>query len=115
MLFRSDPSYPGAHSVISAAGASVLASLFGKRDQIRVTSDVMKGTVRTFDSYEAVATEAGLSRIFAGVHTRLDHVSGLLLGRAVAQFVLRESKSSDFGIEPKSSDATNPARTAGGY
>jgi membrane-associated phospholipid phosphatase len=96
-----DPSYPGAHSVISAAGATVLSSFFGKDDQIQVTSDVMKGTVRTFDSYQAVATEAGLSRIFAGVHTRLDHESGLLLGRAVAQFVLRESKSSDFGVESK--------------
>jgi hypothetical protein len=92
-----DPSYPGAHSVISAAGATVLSAFFGKDDQIQVTSDVMKGTVRAFDSYEAVATEAGLSRIFAGVHTRLDHESGLELGRDVAQFVLHESKSSDFG------------------
>jgi len=92
-----DPSYPGAHSVISAAGATVLSSFFGKDDQIQLTSDVMKGTVRTFDSYEAVMTEAGLSRIFAGVHTRLDHESGLELGRDVAQFVLHESKSSDFG------------------
>jgi len=91
-----DPSYPGAHSVISAAGATVLSSFFGKHDQIQVTSDVVKGTVRTFDSYEAVATEAGLSRIFAGVHTRLDHESGLELGRDVAQLVLHESKSSDF-------------------
>jgi hypothetical protein len=92
-----DPSYPGAHSVISAAGATVLSSFFGKDDQIQVSSDVMKGTVRTFDTYEAVTTEAGLSRIFAGVHTRLDHESGLELGRDVAQFVLHESKSSHFG------------------
>jgi hypothetical protein len=92
-----DPSYPGAHSVLSSAGATVLSSFFSKDDQIQVTSDVMKGTVRTFDSYQAVMTEAGLSRIFAGVHTRLDHESGLELGRDVAQFVLRESKSSDFG------------------
>jgi membrane-associated phospholipid phosphatase len=105
-----DPSYPGAHSVISAAGAAVLSSFFGQDGQIQVTSDVMKGTVRTFDSYQAVATEAGLSRIFAGVHTRLDHQSGLVLGRNVAQFVLRESKSSDFGVEKKSSKPRTPAR-----
>jgi hypothetical protein len=101
--------------VISAAGASVLSSFFGKEDQIRVTSDVVKDAVRTFDSYQAVATEAGLSRIFAGVHTRLDHESGLELGRNVAQFVLRESKSSDFGVESKSSDARPSTRTTGGY
>jgi len=75
----------------------------------------MKGTVRTFDSYQAVMTEAGLSRIFAGVHTRLDHESGLELGRDVAQLVLRESKSSDFGVESKSSNAGTTAQPAGRY
>src|SRR2546430_3235933 len=83
-----DPSYPGAHSTISAAGAIMLAAFFGNRDQISVTSDVLPGPVRTFDSYADVATEAGLSRIFAGQHTRIDHEAGLALGHAVAQFVL---------------------------
>jgi len=112
-----DPSYPGAHSVISAAGATVLSSFFGKDDQIQVTSDVMKGSVRTFDSYQAVMTEAGLSRIFAGVHTRLDHEAGLELGREVAKFVLGESKSSDFGVESKKSGTTpaTPISGTGGY
>ena len=85
---QADPSYPGAHSAISAAGASVLSSFFGNQDQIRVTSDVLPGAVRTFTSYNDVATEAGLSRIFAGVHTRIDHEAGLKLGHAVAQVVL---------------------------
>ena len=83
-----DPSYPGAHSTISAAGAIVLSAFFGNRDQIRVTSDVLPGPVRTFDSYADVATEAGLSRIYAGQHTRIDHEAGLTLGHSVAQFVL---------------------------
>ncbi|MFL5704562.1 MAG: vanadium-dependent haloperoxidase [Ktedonobacteraceae bacterium] len=83
-----DPSYPGAHSTISAAGATVLSSFFGNQDQIRVTSDVLPGTVRTFASYNDVATEAGLSRIFAGQHTRIDHEAGLQLGHNIAQFVL---------------------------
>jgi PAP2 superfamily len=83
-----DPSYPGAHSTISAAGATVLSAFFGNQDQIRVTSDVLPGVVRTFTSYNDVATEAGLSRIYAGQHTRIDHVAGLQLGHNVAQFVL---------------------------
>ncbi len=83
-----DPSYPGAHSTISAAGATVLSAFFGNQDQIRVTSDVLPGVVRTFTSYNDVATEAGLSRIYAGQHTRIDHEAGLELGHAVAQFVL---------------------------
>src|SRR6266516_2911127 len=83
-----DPSYPGAHSTISAAGATVLSAFFGNQNQIHVTSDVLPGVVRTFASYNDVATEAGLSRIFAGQHTRIDHEAGLALGHAVAQFVL---------------------------
>jgi PAP2 superfamily len=83
-----DPSYPGAHSTISAAGATVLSAFFGNQDQIRVTSDVLPGVVRIFTSYNDVATEAGLSRIYAGQHTRLDHVAGLTLGQKVAQFSL---------------------------
>ena len=87
-----DPSYPGAHSTISAAGAAVLSAFFGNRDEIQVSSPAVAGVMRTFDSYSPVATEAGLSRIFAGQHTRIDHVAGLQLGSDVAQFVLRETR-----------------------
>jgi membrane-associated phospholipid phosphatase len=93
-----DPSYPGAHSAISAAGAAVLAKYFGDRNSLSVTSDVLPGVVRHFDSYSAAATEAGLSRIYGGVHTRLDHVAGVELGNDVAGFVLAESRSSGFGF-----------------
>jgi hypothetical protein len=51
----------------------------------------LPGVVRSFGSYSDVATEAGLSRIFAGQHTRIDHEAGLKLGSDVAQFVLHES------------------------
>jgi hypothetical protein len=83
-----DPSYPGAHSTISAAGADVLASFFGDPQSFAVTSPALPGVTRSFDSFSAAATEAGLSRIYAGVHTRLDHLAGLTLGHDVANFVL---------------------------
>jgi len=90
-----DPSYPGAHSTISAAGATILSAVFGNRDRIQVTSSALPGTMRTFDSYSDVATEAGLSRIFAGQHFRFDHVEGLELGHDVAQFVLQHTHQED--------------------
>ena len=92
-----DPSYPGAHSTVSAAGARVLASFFGDRGSVDVTSDALAGTVRHFTSYSAIATEAGFSRILAGQHTPLDDAAGQLLGSQVAAFVIRESRSGDFG------------------
>src|SRR5438105_1932627 len=94
-LTAADPSYPGAHSTISAAGATVLAAVFGNRDHIQVSSSALPGTLRTFNSYSDVATEAGLSRIFAGQHFRFDHVDGLELAHDVAQFVLHHAHQED--------------------
>jgi membrane-associated phospholipid phosphatase len=104
-----DPSFPGAHSTISAAGASVLSAFFGGESEIHVTSDALPGTVRTFSSYSAIANEAGLSRIYAGQHTPLDDMSGRLLGTQVAEFVLGSSKSASFGSHPA------PAYGTSGY
>jgi hypothetical protein len=84
-----DPSYPGAHAVISAAGATVLISFFQK-DQFNfnVTSEVLASVERSFKRFSAAATEATLSRIFAGVHFRFDLTIGQRLGREVAHLVI---------------------------
>ena len=83
-----DPSYPGAHAVISAAGASILVSFFGKeRFDFSVTSEVLAGVDRSFESFPGAAEEATLSRIFAGVHFRSDLTTGHALGRQIADFV----------------------------
>jgi hypothetical protein len=71
----------------------VLAAFFGNKDQIRATSDVLPGVVATYTSYSDVATEAGLSRIYAGNHTRIAVDAGYTLGNNVAQFVI-----SDLGV-----------------
>jgi membrane-associated phospholipid phosphatase len=84
-----DPSYPGAHAVISAAGATVLVSFFKRNGfDFNVTSEVMPGVERSFESFSAAAEEATLSRIFAGVHFRSDLTTGQRLGREVAHFVV---------------------------
>ncbi len=88
-----DPSYPSAHAVISGDGAVVLSAFFGNQDHISLTSDVLPGVVRTFASYSNVATEAGLSRIYAGQHTRIDIEVGSQFGQNVAQFAI-----SDLGV-----------------
>ena len=84
-----DPSYPGAHAVISAAAADVLISFF-ERDhfELNVTSEVLSGVERSFTSFSAAAEEATLSRIFAGQHFRFDLTTGQRLGREIADFVV---------------------------
>jgi membrane-associated phospholipid phosphatase len=66
------PSYPAAHGCLSAAAATVLASIFS-RDKQRVL---------------ALATEAGESRIWAGIHYRFDVEAGQVLGQQVGKKVL---------------------------
>ena len=91
-----DPSYPGAHATISAAGATVLDSFFHSDSQaLTVTSEVMPGTTRQFSGFAAAANEASASRIFAGVHTQLDEDAGQQLGGSVARFVLHNGALAD--------------------
>ena len=95
-----DPSYPGAHAVISAAGAEVLISFFGSDHfKFSVTSEVLPGVERSFTNFSAAAEEATLSRIFAGQHFSFDLSSGHRLGREVADFVV------DKFLRPRRGDA----------
>ena len=66
------PSYPSGHSCVSAAAATVLASLFPNETAALASS----------------VTEAGLSRMYAGIHYRFDIDAGRALGDAVAQWAI---------------------------
>jgi len=67
----------------------VLIDFFdGDHLNFQVTSEVLPGVERSFDSFSDAAQEATLSRIFAGVHFQFDLTSGQRLGRRVADFVL---------------------------
>lgn len=83
-----DPTYPGAHSVVSSTAVRILAAWFGDRERVRVTSELLPGVTREFATLHDAATEAGLSRILAGVHFRTDHDAGVRLGDRLAAAVL---------------------------
>jgi membrane-associated phospholipid phosphatase len=84
-----DPSYPGAHSGFSFAAATILSAFFGGDQPVTVASDALPGQTRSFRDFFAAATEAALSRIFAGQHTPLDDRAGRRLGAGIARFTLR--------------------------
>jgi hypothetical protein len=86
-----DPSYPGAHGAISAAGAEVLERAYGNDFAFTVDSAALPGVLREFSSFSEAAEEASVSRIYNGNHTRIDQVAGENLGRDVAGFVLKRS------------------------
>ena len=85
------PTYTSGHSGFSGAGATVLASFFGT-DDIAFTTGTTSlllppGTTRSFNSFSEAADEAGMSRIYGGIHFMFDNVSGLQLGADVANNV----------------------------
>jgi len=84
-----DPSYPGAHGAISAAGADVLAGAYGNDFAFTVDSTALPGVLRDFTSFTEAAEEASVSRIYNGNHTRIDQIAGENLGHDVAAFVTR--------------------------
>ena len=91
-----DPSYPGAHAAISAAAQTVLVTFFATDHfQLDVTSEVLPGIERHFESFSGAEREASLSRVFAGVHFLTDEQAGETLGRQVADFVV------DYSLRPE--------------
>jgi len=71
------PSYPSNHSTFSAARSEVLAYLFPSH------ADFIRG----------VGKEAGDSRIWAGIHYQMDNVSGVNLGKSVADVFIARAQN----------------------
>ncbi len=62
------PAYTSGHSSFSSAAASVLASLYGDSYKFSTTSPGLAGVSRSFTSFSQAADEAGMSRIYGGIH-----------------------------------------------
>lgn len=83
------PEYPSGHSVQSAAGAAVLTALFGEDYAFTDQSPTPDGVPqRSFASFKAAAEEAGISRLYGGIHFRPAIVEGQKLGACVGQFAI---------------------------
>jgi hypothetical protein len=83
------PAYPSGHSSFSGAANAVLMGFFAT-DQVKFfsTSDGLPGVVRAFRSFSAAADEAGMSRIYGGIHWSFDNTDGLACGRRVGAYVV---------------------------
>jgi hypothetical protein len=82
------PEYPSAHSTQSAAAATVLASLVGDGAFDDSTGLSIGNPVRRFDSFQAAAAEAGMSRIFGGIHFPYGNTGGQTVGKCIGAKVL---------------------------
>lgn len=81
------PEYPSGHSTQSAAAAAVLTRLLGEgRAFTDRTQDDDGLPARRFPSFRAAADEAGISRLYGGIHFRPAIERGLTQGDCVAAF-----------------------------
>ncbi|ULQ55891.1 vanadium-dependent haloperoxidase [Flavihumibacter rivuli] len=95
------PEYPSAHSSLSAANAEALTVVFGDNHPFTDhTFDYLYNSAvdpllfksRTYPNFRAIAKEAGLSRLYAGIHYRNSIEQGLKQGKVVAENILRTIK-----------------------
>jgi hypothetical protein len=83
------PEYPSGHSTLSGASAAVLTSIYGKdfsfTDRIHERDGMAP---RSFPSFDAAAEEAGISRLYGGIHFRFGIDSGIDQGRCIGQYAI---------------------------
>jgi hypothetical protein len=81
--------YPSAHSGVSNAAVSVLASFYGDNTSFSMTSAGLPGVERDFTSFSSAVLQVEDARIYAGFHFRFSCIDGATLGAKVADYVTR--------------------------
>lgn len=89
------PDYPSAAAMTSAAAAAVLTKHLGDSVAFDVTSVTLPGVVRHFRSFDQAAREAGLSRVYGGIHFVHAVEDGWAAGKRVGREVARKLPRSE--------------------
>lgn len=83
------PEYPSGHSTVSGAMDAVLTAFFGDNYSFEDRTGSPDGrNPRTFKSFHEAAEEAGISRMYGGIHFRAAIVDGLEQGRCIAAYTI---------------------------
>ena len=84
------PEYPSGHSTQSAAAAVALTHLFGENFAFTDATHEADGLIpRKFGSFWAAAEEAGISRLYGGIHFRTAIKVGLDQGRCIGAYAAK--------------------------
>lgn len=86
------PEYPSGHSVCSGAAAKVLSDAIGIVGFTDSINTNIGYRARRYPSIDSAANEAGISRLYGGIHFREAIVSGLIQGRNIGQNVTTKIK-----------------------
>lgn len=78
------PAYPSGHSTYAGAASEILSFFF---------PDYRR-------EFDRLADNAGMARLWAGIHWRSDHVEGMKLGRCVACLIVDQLRNSGIPLVP---------------
>lgn len=84
------PEYTSGHATCSAAAAWALTFLLGDNISFTNASVGLPGVYRSFNNFVEAAAEAGMSRIYGGIHFASANIEGQELGRQVAEYGMAE-------------------------
>ena len=82
------PEYPSGHSVQAGAATTILTSHLGSTAFTDFTHNARGIEARSFTSFDAMAQEAAISRLYGGIHYQFAIDHGLDQGRCVGKQVL---------------------------
>lgn len=84
------PEYPGTHSALGNASATILTHFFGSNTHFSTTSSTAATAdeKRSFDSFLKAADENADSRIMAGIHFRFSCDAGQAQGNSIGKWTL---------------------------
>ena len=83
------PSYTSGHATVSAAAAETMTANFGDNLSFTDTSLLEFGiNNREIKSFRDAAAEAGMSRLYGGIHYRFDNENGAVAGKRLGELVV---------------------------
>ena len=82
------PEYPAAHSCTSGSVGEALRSYYGTSNVTFTWDSSVTKTTRTYIGIEEFNADAGIARLYGGMHFRFATVAGETLGKRVAQWVV---------------------------
>ncbi len=99
LLGAPHPEYPAAHASLSLANAEAMTAIFG--DSYAFTDSTFFGLMtpngnalqpRSYTSFRKAGEEAGMSRLYGGIHYRQSIEAGFWQGRKVAENIITTLK-----------------------
>jgi membrane-associated phospholipid phosphatase len=79
--------YPSGHSGVSAAGAGVLAAVFGDNTSFTLTAAGLPGVTRDFTSFSSAVDQVSEARVLAGIHFRFACEAAVQMGDQIAAYI----------------------------